>query len=86
MWFRTLLAVFLAGALNSSLMLNVALLTPIERANYALLSFVGGFILWSALATVFYCYINLKQLLIIALPTLLASASLNTFFALRMPS
>ncbi len=84
MWFRTLLAVFLAGALNSSLMLNIGLLTPIERANYALLSFVGGFILWSALATVFYCYINLKQLLVISLPVLVVSASINTFFALRI--
>ncbi|MCC2607447.1 hypothetical protein [Planctobacterium marinum] len=80
MWAKTIVGIILSLVLSMSLFLNIAYLVPFPRDVYLFIGFVGGFLLWGGLFTVFYCYSSIKRPLLYCLITLAISATINGLF------
>jgi hypothetical protein len=80
MWAKTFVGIIVSMFLNMSLFLNVAYLVPLPRDVYLFIGFVGGFLLWGAILSYFYCQSSIKKALKYCLPLLLFSATINGLF------
>ncbi|MEM9103407.1 MAG: hypothetical protein AAGB12_13915 [Pseudomonadota bacterium] len=80
MWSKTIVGMIVSWLLNVTLMTNLGFIAPLPRQVFFLIAFIGGFILWASIMTVFYCSTSVKKVLLYTLPVLLVSAGVNFLF------
>lgn len=83
LWSKTLVGLLLGFLLTMSLFMNIGFIAPLSRDVFLLIAVIGGFTLWSALISWFYCVQSLKKPALICLVGFLATAMINAWFYIQ---
>ena len=83
LWSKTLVGLLLGFLLTMSLFMNIGFIAPLSRDVFLLIAVIGGFTLWSALISWFYCVQSLKKPALIWLVGFLATAMINAWFYIQ---
>jgi len=80
LWTKSLVGLLLGFLLSMSLFLNIGFIAPLPRDVFLIIAVIGGFTVWSALISWFYCVQSIKKPTLLCLGALLITAAINAYF------
>ncbi|WP_085297364.1 hypothetical protein [Cognaticolwellia mytili] len=83
LWSKTFIGLFLGFFLSMSLFMNIGFIVPLAKDVFLFIAVIGGFTVWSALISWFYCVQSIKRPALICLASFLVTALINAWFYIQ---
>ncbi|PAJ76226.1 hypothetical protein CJF42_00590 [Pseudoalteromonas sp. NBT06-2] len=83
LWIKSFVGFFLGFLLSMSLFMNIGFIAPLSRDVFLFIAVIGGFTVWSALISWFYCVQSIKKPTLVCLVGLLITSMVNVYFYIQ---